>query len=89
MLYGASGAQLDRSSLQFVMSSNYVGVYPASNCNDGNLDNFCHLDRNDPVSTLTITYPCPTGTSQSLSKVEVRSLRPCAPPCQGLGRAPD
>jgi hypothetical protein len=53
------------------MSSNYQS-HPASNCNDGNLDNYCHLDNNDRVSTLNITYPCPTGTSQSLSKVEVR-----------------
>ena len=74
MLYGASGAQLDRSSLQFVMSSN-LGNFPASNCNDGNLNSFCHLDdfKRDPVSTINITYPCLTGTSQSLSKVEVRS----------------
>ena len=53
MLYGASGAQLDRSSLQFVMSSNYQS-HPASNCNDGNLDNYCHLDNNVSLPHLLL-----------------------------------
>ena len=57
-LYNA-GVQIPATQLIFKLSSTY-STYSASNCNDGNLNNFCHshtTDLNGPTLTITATLP--------------------------------
>ncbi|WIA18622.1 hypothetical protein OEZ85_003328 [Tetradesmus obliquus] len=72
-LYGNTGSQIPRSSLQFAMQPrDYVQNKPAGNCNDGDLDP--RLEKPCWAAPgldtgLTIDFPCSSG----LSRVSVHS----------------
>ncbi len=77
-LYGPTGARMPESWLQATLSSTYtswsVDMWKASNAIDGNPDSNVHSQDGDTNPSLTITYPCPTGTT-SLSRVVVVNRR--------------
>ena len=57
LFLGSAQIPRARASLTFTLSnpdSSLVKLYPASNCNDGNLNNFCHSDSSDPNPSLDI-----------------------------------
>lgn len=77
-LFGLDGAKMPPKDLKFALSSTHQIGTPlplsASNCNDGdvsgNYPNLCHTAEGDSNPTLTISYPCQTG-STSLGRVDV------------------
>jgi hypothetical protein len=57
-LYGTNGTELAASQLKLTLSSEFYGMYPAANCNDGDDATFCSTGEGDPNPTLTVEYPC-------------------------------
>ena len=51
----SGGVQIPTSQLSFTLSSTFgSNSFPASNCNDGDLTDFCHSAAGDESPTLTI-----------------------------------
>ena len=88
-LYDVNGTQIPGDTLTFKLSSLCCGgAYPASNCNNGNLGDFCHSGDYNPLvplegetrldanPTLTVQYPCPSGATE-LKKVVVHNREEC------------
>jgi hypothetical protein len=78
MLYDPMGAKISQGALTFRLSSTYTGSplwNIAYKCNDGVIDDTgCASVSGDANPTLTITFSCPSGTtnvSQVMSKVVV------------------
>ncbi len=73
-MFAMDGSQMARAQLTFRLSSVYVWQpSQASNCNDGNLANFCASGAdgfNDPNPTLFVSYVCSNGITD-VSRVVV------------------
>ena len=78
LLYDESGEQIPKADiLGAKLSSQWDGeAYPASNCINGDLGDFCHTGDGDPSPTLAVVYRCASGAT-ALSKVEVYNRAEC------------
>ncbi len=74
LLYDESGEQIPKADiLGAKLSSQWDWeAYPASNCINGDLGDFCHTGDGDPSPTLAVVYRCASGAT-ALSKVEVHN----------------